>query len=453
MTGAVDTDLSIPGLYEITHIVPPPNADTNKAFIHLLPVADPSFYYLKDTLCEWDGILLPIITGTTGGTFFSGTGLIIDPVTGAFDANWQNVGSHQICYQTAGPCGRIQCDTVEILPIQPATFNYPYHLMCGSDSSIAPLFLWPGGPSSGTFYADIPGLDLDPMTGIIQPYLSVPDTYQVYHVVPGPCADTHFVLIAIHPEDTAAYLDYGQQPICSGTQLVTPTLVANHPGTFLSTFGLAFQDAQGTISPPFTAPGQYVITYALTTICGEMLTDTVDIIPGPTVSISPNTGAVNVGDTLWALATPSVGVTYQWYSGTMGNLNLVPGAINDWFVVTSDNYYSVEVTDTTVDCATESNTILLMIDAEEAVAVQAEIKMHPNPTNGTVEMAVELRKAGSLQVEVFDPLGRRLEGLTQLFGNGRDFNWTMDFGALPAGVYSVVFNSGDFRIHRKIVRQ
>ena len=60
----------------------------------------------------------------------------------------------------------------------------------------------------------------------------------------------------------------------------------------------------------------------------------------------------------------------------------------------------------------------------------------PNPTTGTVAIRAELGASRRARVEVVDVLGRRVQA-SALYPSGSALDVSLDFGALPAGVYVV----------------
>lgn len=67
-------------------------------------VDDASFNYDASTYCSNEADPTPTITGTTGGTFTSSTGLVIDGATGSIDIPASTAGTYTVTYTTSGTC-------------------------------------------------------------------------------------------------------------------------------------------------------------------------------------------------------------------------------------------------------------------------------------------------------------------------------------------------------------
>ena len=79
--------------------------------------ADASFNYSATSYCQDASDPSPTITGTTGGTFSSTTGLSINAATGVIDVSASTAGTYTITYENANGCKGTKEVTVNSLPV------------------------------------------------------------------------------------------------------------------------------------------------------------------------------------------------------------------------------------------------------------------------------------------------------------------------------------------------
>ena len=65
------------------------------------PSDDASFAYSAESYCPSDSDPTPTVSGTTGGTFSSTSGLVIDASTGAIDLDSSSSGTYTVTYSTS----------------------------------------------------------------------------------------------------------------------------------------------------------------------------------------------------------------------------------------------------------------------------------------------------------------------------------------------------------------
>ena len=177
-----------------------------------------------------------------------------------------------------------------------------------------------GAFSGGTFSVG-PGLSLNPVTGSVDPSLSVPGTYTIEYTTPsaGGCSGVVATSsITVTPMPTAT-IGYGG-PFCadiSSPQAVTLTGTAQYTGgVFSSDPGLHIDAVTGAITPSLSAPGQYHITYAVPAMagCPPLPVQTqVTIRAIPSVTTTPALPMVCTGGTVHiALSDALPGTTFWW---------------------------------------------------------------------------------------------------------------------------------------------
>ena len=146
---------------------------TDSIYVNITPQDDASFTYSASSYCSDDTDPSPTISGTTGGTFSSTSGLVM--TNGVIDLDASTAGTYTITYTTSGACAA--SSTQDITITAPTTdFNYGGDtVFCqGSVNPVATII----GTSGGTFSAGT-GLVIDSITGEIDLGSSVPGNYQV----------------------------------------------------------------------------------------------------------------------------------------------------------------------------------------------------------------------------------------------------------------------------------
>ena len=104
----------------------------------------------------------PTITGTTGGTFSSTTGLSINASTGEIDLSSSTAGTYTISYLTSSNlCAETGTFAVTITNDEDGTFTYASATYCETDSDPTPTVT---GTSGGTFSATPSGLSINATT-------------------------------------------------------------------------------------------------------------------------------------------------------------------------------------------------------------------------------------------------------------------------------------------------
>lgn len=95
--------------------------------------------------------------------------------------------------------------------------------------------------------------------------------------------------------------------------------------------------------------------------------------------------------------------------------------------------YMVTVTDAFGCSETVSLTIDLADGVDEATEVLEGVSVFPNPTQGNVELRLDLPRTTELRATVYDLTGRQL--LDRKYGSQLQLNETFDLSAYPAGIY------------------
>ncbi|MCB2409817.1 beta strand repeat-containing protein [Hymenobacter lucidus] len=152
------------------------------------PATTATFSYSATTFCQSGTNPTPTITGTTGGTFSSASGLSLNATTGAINLAASTAGTYTVTYSVGGTCPSSATASVTISTAQSATFSYANATYCaGSTGTVSPTLA--AGASAGTFTSTA-GLVLNATTGVINLGTSTAGTYTVTNTVAasGSCA-------------------------------------------------------------------------------------------------------------------------------------------------------------------------------------------------------------------------------------------------------------------------
>ncbi|WP_341228624.1 ELWxxDGT repeat protein, partial [uncultured Arcticibacterium sp.] len=157
---------------------------TNQVVYNALENA--SFNYGSASYCISSADPIPTITGVSGGTFSSTSGLSINASTGEIDVSASTVGTYIVTYTTGGTCSNSSTASVGITALDDASFNYGSSSYCLSASDPTPTIT---GVSGGTF-SSTSGLSINASTGEIDVSASTAGTYTVTYTTVGTCSNS-----------------------------------------------------------------------------------------------------------------------------------------------------------------------------------------------------------------------------------------------------------------------
>ncbi len=91
---------------------------------------------------------------------------------------------------------------------------------------------------------------------------------------------------------------------------------------------------------------------------------------------------------------------------------------------------------------------LLIASTEEQVNIEKTLSIYPNPSNGLVNLNIELFNKSSMEVKVYDILGNTF--YTNTFDNNKMGKYTLDLTNVSNGIYFVELRTGKETMTRKI---
>ncbi|GAB3859724.1 hypothetical protein GCM10028822_36720 [Hymenobacter terrigena] len=453
-TGVITLSTSTPGTYTVTNTIAASGscaAATATTTVTITPATTATFAYSGTTFCVSGTNPTPTVTGTSGGTFSSTTGLSINATTGAINLSASTPGTYTVTYTVAGACGSSATASVTITAGQVATFSYGTTSTYCVSGTTAPTVVLGTGATAGTFTSTT-GLTLNATTGAITLASSTPGTYTVTNTVAaagGCAAATATATVTITAAPTATF-SYATTAGCAGsTTAVTPTLgTGASAGTFTSTTGLVINAITGAINLATSTAGTYTVTNTVAAAGGcaaATATATFTVNPRPA---TPTISVVYNGTTTTLTSSATTG--NQWYL----NGNIITGATGQTYVVNGlpAQYGSYTVTTTNANgCVSLPSTPLVITAARNSIA-GASLQVYPNPTP-TGQMTLELTGYRLVtQLTVLDALGRVL--ISELLpANAGTATRTLDLTGVATGVYLLRLRNADGVETRRLVRE
>ncbi|UOQ74012.1 beta strand repeat-containing protein [Hymenobacter cellulosilyticus] len=329
-----------------------------------------AFTYSAASFCTNGTNPTPTISGTTGGTFSSTSGLSINASTGVINLAASTPGTYTVTYATSANCSSTATVTVTAAPT--ATFAYANSTYCQGDGA-TPVPTVAAGATSGTF-SSTAGLSINASTGAINLVTSTPGTYTVTNTVAasGTCAAvTATSTVTISPVSTATF-SYAATSYCQSGTNPTPTITGTTGGTFSSTSGLSLNASTGAINLAASTPGTYTVTYRVGGACPSSSTQTVTITSAPLATFSYANPTYCVSGSTNPVPVFASGATAGTFSATPGGLtlNAATGAVT----LSSSTPGTYTVTNTVTasgSCAASSASTQLTIQATPTATLTA----------------------------------------------------------------------------------
>jgi hypothetical protein len=219
---------------------------------------------------------------------------------------------------------------------------------------------------------------------------------------------------------------------CSG-DLVTLTAT----GATTYTWSNATSGASINVSPAFTT------TYTVTGTkdgCSNTATSTVTVQEKPALPVITQTG-----DTLHS-STIIVGATYEWYKNGM----LVSSSTNPNFKITESGSYTVKVKNG--NCSSESVAFAAVYTSIKNATNSIQLlEIYPNPTDGRLQLNMNLTKNVNVQIYLYSPDGREL--YSQSIANTRNVSEEINLHDFAKGMYILRLKVEDEIYYHKVVKQ
>jgi len=349
-TGAINGSASAPGTYTVTYTIAAAGgcaavSATTQATVNTAPAATLSY---GAALCTSGGIVLPTMTGATGGAFSaSPAGLAIDLASGAINGAASTAGTYTVTYSIAAVtgCAPVSATTTVNVNAGPAaTINYAGTPFCGAGG---PVTVTRTGTAGGSYSATA-GLVVDAVTGTINLSASAPGLHTItYTVAPANgCvlfSTTTQVVIrnpAVNPVANATYCAGDASAAVTFTGTGTTYSWSNtNPGIGLAVSGTGNIPSFTTVNATGVAQ---VATITVTPddngCAGTPRSFAITVNPMPAATLTASSGTVLCpGTPLYLLAAG--GSTYAWFRD--GNSIPANGSLID---AQTPGTYNVRVT-------------------------------------------------------------------------------------------------------------
>lgn len=213
-------------------------------------------------------VSVPVGTGLWSGNGISNTTL------GVFDPALAGVGTHQIIYAVNGSCGT-GADTINITVTNtPDATITPVGNQCSTGGPITLAAAAAGGVWSGAGITDT-------LAGTFNPGTAGIGSHIITYTVTSPCYAQDTVIITVTSQLNPTITHTG--PFCAAAPAVT--LISVDPSGTWSGAGIT-DPVNGVFDPSVAGPGNHEITYTISGLCGAADTDTIIVMPSPTISFT-----------------------------------------------------------------------------------------------------------------------------------------------------------------------
>jgi gliding motility-associated-like protein len=305
-TGAISTAGSTPGNYTVKYTLPGSGgcpgvvATTN---ITVTAKVTAFISYPASSYCTSAPPQGVTLTGTgafMGGIFSAApSGLSIDSATGIITPSASTAGSYIITYFIPGAngCGNVSvtASSITIADSASAVISYAAPLFCTSEGNQNVTLTGTGAFVGGVYSATPTGLTINLSSGIITPATSLAGDYTVTYTLSliGGCPPIVVTTLVTIIAATTVSLNYPSSIFCTNAPIQNALLTGT--GTFtggnysVSPAGLDVDIITGSITPANSAPGNYIITYSVSSggLCPPAVaTKSITITSGTIANIS-----------------------------------------------------------------------------------------------------------------------------------------------------------------------
>jgi hypothetical protein len=409
--------------------------------VTVTPATTATFAYSGATYCASGTNPTPTVTGTSGGTFSSASGLSLNATTGAINLSASTPGSYTVTYTVAGTCGSLATALVTITAAPVASFSYGTASTYCVSGTTAPAVVLGTGATAGTF-SSTTGLTLSATTGAITLASSTPGTYTVTNTVAasgGCAAATATTTVTITAAPVAAF-SYATTSACAGSATLLPATLGTgaSAGTFSSTTGLTINATTGAVNPATSTAGTYTVTNTVAAAGGCAATTSTATV---TINALPATPTFNYtyptrSTVLFTSSVAPAGTTYQWYLTTGTTTTAIAGATGQTYTAngtTNPGSYTVRFISTATGCQSAASTALVVTAAAQSLA-GTSLNVYPNPTHdGNLNVELTGYRAAS-ELSVLNALGQVVFTATVPASNGTTTQ-AVNLTQLSSGIY------------------
>lgn len=281
-TGEIDLSASALNTYTVTYTTPGLCADSATFKITISNPPSAAFTYSQVSYCKNGVNPLPLFFPiSSAGVFTATPGLIFaNSFTGEIDLTASAPGTYTVTNTITCVTDINSSNSVVILPLDDATFNYESSTFCKTGADPTPIV---SGLAGGTFSAAPAGLVfISTSTGEIDLSASALNTYTVTYTTSGSCVNTGTFGVTISNPPIATF-SYPVAYCQNSSPNPTPTFpLGASAGVFTSQAGLVFANQfTGEIDLTASTPGTYTLTNTIPPCAGG-----VDFVATNTVTIN-----------------------------------------------------------------------------------------------------------------------------------------------------------------------
>jgi hypothetical protein len=213
-----------------------------------------------------------------------------------------------------------------------------------------------------------------------------PTTTTVYSVTTlnsDGCAAADVKTVVVHPNPVPTIIS--DSTVCAGDTIY----LAANPNTQVTFLWSTGSTAPGiTVSPQLTT----VFQLTMTTIqgCSAIASKTISVIAGPVVNITPLTPTVCPGQLIGLFAFGSGVTGISWSTGQTSALIYVTPSVTTTYTATAVNANGCMGT------ASRQVKVLECVSVTELAAAIPQIRIYPNPANGTFRIATNSQGCGKI---------------------------------------------------------
>lgn len=374
-TGSINLGLSKAGTYVIKYTYPTGNCIRGGFSTDTVQIdpAIPSYtvFSYSSPVCKNVAPVLPSTVNnfTTGGSFSSGPGLVINSTTGEVNVGASTPGTYQIVYRLTTVGCRAATSNTSYIIINDTTsaitkFDYSPSTVCITSSTNPVLVPAPGFTTGGAFSVTPSGLNVNSTTGAVNIGLSTPGVYKIKYKVPQ-------VLCRLAGEDSLVFTvnAYGNpetgftyfSPVCKRDAVEIPELNTGFTsgGVFSSSQGVSVDPQNGIVDLSNSQPGNYTVKYDVAAgACNPAGSSSapLTIIAQPQAPAVINASICGAGE---VMLNASAAGTIKWFTEqeTLNQVNV--GNTFTSYVDNTTNYY---VTNTVGTCASEPALISAVVN-------------------------------------------------------------------------------------------
>ena len=151
---------------------------------------------------------------------------------------------------------------------------------------------------------------------------------------------------------------------------------------------------------------------------------------------------------LWRSAPPAM-VDYPYALGSLGEITQSTATGDNAFAFYYF-FYDWEVASAITSCVSERVEVTAIVSGVDEIEGLNSFEVYPNPTDGILNVALDLQNAGMVQFDVIDITGRTVLSFNEAANSGVN-NMVYDLNSAAAGVYQLRLTVGNNATSQQII--